>query len=154
MFLKKLIFEHLKRIEKYDKKKLNLLFSEHHLSHAASAFYSSPYQESAILTIDGVGEWATASICHGKDNKVTMLKEMRFPHSVGLLYSAFTYYLGFRVNSGEYKVMGLAPYGEPLYKELILTELMDLKEDGSFKMNMKFNLWHSPYKFFQCHTFP
>ena len=117
MFLKKILYERLAQIEKYDKKKLNLLFSEHHLSHAASAFYPSPYQEAAILTIDAVGEWATASICHGKDNQITMLKEMRFPHSVGLLYSAFTYYLGFKVNSGEYKLMGLAPYGNPDAKQ-------------------------------------
>lgn len=144
MFLKKLIFERLKQIEKYDKKKLNLLFSEHHLSHAASAFYSSPYQESAILTIDGVGEWATASICHGKDNKITMLKEMRFPHSVGLLYSAFTYYLGFRVNSGEYKLMGLAPYGNSAAKQtnefirLIKEHIVSIKDDGSIWLNQDY----------------
>ncbi len=144
MFLKKLIFERLKQIEKYDKKKLNLLFSEHHLSHAASAFYSSPYQESAILTIDGVGEWATASICHGKDNKINMLKEMRFPHSVGLLYSAFTYYLGFRVNSGEYKLMGLAPYGNPAAKQtnefisLIKEHIVSIKDDGSIWLNQDY----------------
>jgi carbamoyltransferase len=144
MFLKKLLFERLKQIEKYDKKKLNLLFSEHHLSHAASAFYSSPFQESAILTIDGVGEWATASICHGKDNKITMLKEMRFPHSVGLLYSAFTYYLGFRVNSGEYKLMGLAPYGNPAAKQtaefisLIKEHIVSIKDDGSIWLNQDY----------------
>ena len=113
MFIKKLIYDGLAEIHQYDKKKLKLLFSDHHLSHAASAFYPSAYKEAAILTIDGVGEWATASICHGTGNKITMLKEMRFPHSVGLLYSSFTYYLGFRVNSGEYKLMGLAPYGNP-----------------------------------------
>lgn len=115
-----------------------ILFPEHHESHAASAFYPSPFQEAAFLTIDGVGEWATSSFGVGKDNTVRIIGETHFPHSLGLLYSAFTYYTGFRVNSGEYKVMGLAPYGEPKYKDLILSELMDLKEDGSFKMNMKY----------------
>jgi len=115
-----------------------VIFPEHHESHAASAFFPSPYQEAAILTIDGVGEWATTSIGVGKDNTVRILAEIHFPHSLGLLYSAFTYYTGFKVNSGEYKVMGLAPYGEPKYKDLILSELMDLKEDGSFMMNMKY----------------
>lgn len=115
-----------------------ILFTEHHESHAASAFFPSPFQEAAFLTMDGVGEWATSSYGIGKDNTVTLLAEMRFPHSLGLLYSAFTYYTGFKVNSGEYKVMGLAPYGEPKYKNLILTELMDLKEDGSFKLNMEY----------------
>jgi len=144
MFLKKLLYDGLNQIEKYDKKKLRLLFSEHHLSHAASAFYPSPYHEAAILTIDGVGEWATASICHGKDNKIIMLKEMRFPHSVGLLYSAFTYYLGFRVNSGEYKLMGLAPYGNPDAKQtnefisLIKNNLVEIKDDGSIWLNQDF----------------
>lgn len=115
-----------------------ILFTEHHESHAASAFFPSPFQEAAFLTMDGVGEWATSSYGIGKDNTVTLLAETRFPHSLGLLYSAFTYYTGFKVNSGEYKVMGLAPYGEPKYKNLILTELMDLKEDGSFKLNMEY----------------
>ena len=115
-----------------------IIFPEHHQSHAASAFFPSPFQESAILTMDGVGEWATASIGEGKDNSITLKEEIRFPHSVGLLYSAFTYYVGFRVNSGEYKVMGLAPYGKPKYKDLILDKLIDLKEDGSFKLNMKY----------------
>ena len=144
MFLKKLLYDSLDQIEKYDKKKLKLLFTEHHLSHAASAFYPSPYQEAAILTIDGVGEWATASICHGKDNKIIMLKEMRFPHSVGLLYSAFTYYLGFRVNSGEYKLMGLAPYGNPGAKQtnefirLIKKHIVSIKDDGSIWLNQDY----------------
>lgn len=115
-----------------------VIFTEHHESHAASAFFPSPFQEAAFLTIDGVGEWATASFGVGKDNKIEILAEINFPHSLGLLYSAFTYYLGFKVNSGEYKVMGLAPYGEPRYKDLILSELIDLKEDGSFKMNMEY----------------
>ncbi len=144
MFLKKLLYEGLAEIEKYDKKKLKLLFPEHHMSHAASAFYPSPYSEAAILTIDGVGEWATASICLGKDNKIEMLKEMRFPHSVGLLYSAFTYYLGFRVNSGEYKLMGLAPYGNPGAKQtidfinIIKEYLVSIKDDGSIWLNQDF----------------
>lgn len=115
-----------------------ILFTEHHESHAASAFFPSPFQEAAFLTLDGVGEWATASYGVGKDNKIKIHAEIHFPHSLGLLYSAFTYYTGFKVNSGEYKVMGLAPYGEPKYKDLILSELIDLKEDGSFKMNMEY----------------
>jgi len=115
-----------------------ILFTEHHEAHAASAFFPSPFQRAAFLTMDGVGEWATSSYGLGQDNRVTLLAETRFPHSLGLLYSAFTYYTGFKVNSGEYKVMGLAPYGEPTYKNLILTELMDLKEDGSFKLNMDY----------------
>ncbi|MCF8373634.1 MAG: carbamoyltransferase [Bacteroidales bacterium] len=115
-----------------------IIFPEHHESHAASAFLASPYQEAAFLTLDGVGEWTTTSYGVGKDNRIDILKEIHFPHSLGLLYSAFTYYTGFKVNSGEYKVMGLAPYGEPKYKDLIISELMDLKEDGSFKMNMKY----------------
>jgi len=115
-----------------------VIFPEHHESHAASAFFPSPYREAAFLTIDGVGEWTTTSFGTGRDNEVTILSELQFPHSLGLLYSAFTYYTGFKVNSGEYKVMGLAPYGEPKYRDLILTELMDLKEDGSFRLNMEY----------------
>jgi carbamoyltransferase len=115
-----------------------IIFPEHHESHAASAFFPSPYQNAAFLTIDGVGEWTTASYGVGKDNKIQITAEIRFPHSLGLLYSAFTYYTGFKVNSGEYKMMGLAPYGEPKYKDSILSELIDLKEDGSFKLNMKY----------------
>ena len=115
-----------------------LLFSEHHQSHAASCFYPSPFKESAILTMDGVGEWTTTSIAYGKDNKIEFLKEIKFPHSLGLLYSAITYYTGFKVNSGEYKVMGLAPYGEPKYVDLIKDNLIDIKEDGSFKLNMDY----------------
>jgi carbamoyltransferase len=115
-----------------------IIFPEHHESHAASAFFPSPFQDAAFLTIDGVGEWTTTSYGIGKDNTVEILSEIHFPHSLGLLYSAFTYYTGFRVNSGEYKVMGLAPYGEPKYTNLILSELMDLKEDGSFRMNMEY----------------
>ncbi|MBL7872723.1 MAG: carbamoyltransferase [Cyclobacteriaceae bacterium] len=144
MFLKRLIHEELTKIESYDKKKVKLLFPEHHLSHAASAFYSSPYQEAAILTIDGVGEWATASICHGKGKDITILKELRFPHSLGLLYSAFTYFLGFKVNSGEYKLMGLAPYGVPdspdikKYVEIIKNNLIQIKPDGSIWLNQEY----------------
>jgi carbamoyltransferase len=115
-----------------------ILFTEHHESHAASAFYPSPFREAAFLTMDGVGEWDTASFGIGKDNNIEILSTLRFPHSLGLLYSAFTYYTGFKVNSGEYKLMGLAPYGEPKYSDLILNELIDLKEDGSFKLNMKY----------------
>lgn len=115
-----------------------ILFTEHHESHAASAFFPSPFQEAAFLTLDGVGEWSTASFGVGKGNEVRISAEIHFPHSLGLLYSAFTYYTGFKVNSGEYKVMGLAPYGEPRYKDAILSELMDLKQDGSFKMNMDY----------------
>ncbi len=144
MFLKRLIREELVKIG-YDKKKpVKMLFPEHHLSHAASAFYPSPYEKAAILTIDGVGEWATASICLGEGKDITILKELRFPHSLGLLYSAFTYFLGFRVNSGEYKLMGLAPYGNPSspeverYVDVILNELIELKEDGSVWLNQKY----------------
>ena len=115
-----------------------VLFCEHHLSHAASAFYPSPFKEAAILTLDGVGEWATASYGLGKDNNIKITAEINFPHSLGLLYSAFTYYTGFRVNSGEYKLMGLAPYGEPKYIDLIKSKLIDIKEDGSFRLNMKY----------------
>ena len=115
-----------------------VLYSEHHESHAASAFFPSPFQEAAILTMDGVGEWATASMGVGRDNDLEIFKELHWPDSLGLLYSAFTYYTGFKVNSGEYKVMGLAPYGEPKYVDLILSELMDLKEDGSFTMNQAY----------------
>jgi carbamoyltransferase len=115
-----------------------LLFAEHHESHAASAFFPSPFQEAAVLTIDGVGEWATASIGVGRDNDIQLLKELHWPDSLGLLYSAITYYTGFKVNSGEYKVMGLAPYGTPRYVDLIYKELMDLREDGSFTLNQKY----------------
>ena len=130
-----------KEFQKFDKNfdwKNKLLFSEHHQSHAASAFYPSPFQEALILTMDGVGEWATTTVAHGSGNSLHIERELHFPHSLGLLYSAFTYFTGFKVNSGEYKVMGLAPYGEPKYKNLILDELMDLKEDGTFRLNQKY----------------
>ena len=116
----------------------DVLFTEHHESHAASAFYPSPFEEAAILTMDGVGEWATASFGFGRGKDIHLLKELQFPDSLGLLYSAFTYFIGFKVNSGEYKLMGLAPYGEPRYKDLILTELIDLKEDGSLRMDLSY----------------
>jgi carbamoyltransferase len=114
------------------------VFLEHHESHAASAFFPSPFDEAAILTMDGVGEWATGSIGVGRGNQIELRKELRFPHSLGLLYSAFTYFTGFRVNSGEYKLMGLAPYGNPIYRDRIMDELLDLKDDGSFRMNMDY----------------
>src|SRR5215203_3518529 len=115
-----------------------ILFTEHHESHAASAFFASPFESAAVLTMDGVGEWATTSYGYGQGNELHLVKELHFPHSIGLLYSAFTYYTGFKVNSGEYKVMGLAPYGEPRYVKLILDELVDLREDGSLRLNMKY----------------
>jgi len=124
-----------KELEGY---KGEIIFPEHHESHAASAFYPSPFEEAAFLTIDGVGEWTTTCFGIGKGNSIEIQQELRFPHSLGLLYSAFTYYTGFKVNSGEYKVMGLAPYGEPKYVGLIYEQLMDLKEDGSFKLNMEY----------------
>jgi carbamoyltransferase len=138
LFQKKMLFDELKKQDNNfnDIKKIN--FSEHHLSHAASAFFSSPYDEAIILTLDGVGEWATTTVSLGKNNKINILKEIHFPHSLGLLYSAFTYFLGFKVNSGEYKVMGLAPYGEPKFKDIILGKLIDVKEDGSFRLNMDY----------------
>lgn len=141
LFLKKNILDGLAEIEQYDKKKIKLLFPEHHLSHAASAFFSSPFKNSAILTIDGVGEWSTATIGVGKGNQIKLLKELRFPHSVGLLYSAFTYFLGFKVNSGEYKLMGLAPYGNLESEETarfiytIKNNVVDIKNDGSIWLN-------------------
>jgi carbamoyltransferase len=138
LFQKKYLFDLLKdqddKFNNIDK----ILFSEHHFSHAASAFYPSPFEEAVVLTLDGVGEWATTTVAVGKKNDLNILKEIHFPHSIGLLYSAFTYYTGFKVNSGEYKVMGLAPYGEPKYKDLIFSKLIDLKEDGSFRLHMDY----------------
>lgn len=116
----------------------DVLFTEHHEAHAASCFYPSPFNEAAILTVDGVGEWATASYGFGKHGEITLLKELHFPDSLGLLYSAFTYFTGFKVNSGEYKLMGLAPYGKARYKDLILSELVDIKEDGSIRLNLSY----------------
>ncbi|MEJ8816811.1 carbamoyltransferase family protein [Lacibacter sp. H407] len=144
LFLKKIIRDELKKNQLYDKKKLKLLFPEHHLSHAASAFYPSPFEESAILTIDGVGEWATTTICKGKGKEIEILKQLNFPHSVGLLYSAFTYYLGFKVNSGEYKLMGLAPYGDPnaeqtrQFVSIIKEKLVKIYDDGSIYLDQQY----------------
>jgi carbamoyltransferase len=138
LFQKDLIRRELQRLApEFDWRK-RLLFTEHHLSHAASAFYASPFQEAAVLTMDGVGEWCTASTAVGHSKKLTLIKEMHFPHSLGLLYSAFTYYTGFKVNSGEYKLMGLAPYGQPAYVDAILDHLIDLKEDGSFRLDLSY----------------
>ncbi len=138
LFQKKFLFDKLKQHDENYKDIRRIKFSEHHYSHAASAFYPSPFKEAIILTLDGVGEWATTTVAVGKGHNLKMLKEIHFPHSLGLLYSAFTYYTGFKVNSGEYKVMGLAPYGKPKYKDLIIEKLIDLKKDGSFRLNMKY----------------
>ena len=138
LFQKKLIFNKLKfHDEKFDNED-KIYFSDHHLSHAASAFFPSPFEESIILTADGVGEWATTTVAIGKGNNLEIKKEIHFPHSLGLLYSSFTYYTGFKVNSGEYKLMGLAPYGKPIYENKILNHLIDVKEDGSFRLNQKY----------------
>jgi len=138
LFQKSLLVRELAVIDPTIKWEQRLLFSEHHLSHAASAFYPSPFECAAILTMDGVGEWTTTSLALGNGHQIKVLKEIHFPHSLGLLYSAFTYYTGFKVNSGEYKVMGLAPYGEPRYADLIYKHLIDIKEDGSFRLNIDF----------------
>ena len=155
LFLKDTLIKNFVALEKEvnssfkntDKKKISelktkisnkLLFSEHHQSHGASAFFPSPFEDSAVLNMDGVGEWVTTSIAYGKENQIEFLKEIHFPHSIGLLYSAFTYYTGFKVNSGEYKLMGLAPYGEPKYVDLIKNNLIDIKEDGSFRLDMSY----------------
>ncbi|MBU1719004.1 MAG: hypothetical protein KKA07_07990, partial [Bacteroidetes bacterium] len=141
LFMKKMLRDSLKKI---GFRKIPILFPEHHLSHAASAFFPSPFEEAAILTIDGVGEWATTTICKATGNSIRILRELHFPHSIGLLYSAFTYYCGFRVNSGEYKLMGLAPYGDPDaqqtidFKEKILQHIVDIREDGSILLNMRY----------------
>ena len=137
LFQKGLLVEELQRIDpEFDGERL--LFAEHHHSHAASAFYPSPFDDALVLTVDGVGEWCTTMAGIGSGNKIDILKEIHFPHSLGLLYSAFTYYLGFRVNSGEYKLMGLAPYGEPRFTSIILNNLIDLKADGSFRLDMSY----------------
>ena len=138
LFQKKFLFEKLKEHDENFNEINKINFSEHHYSHAASAFYPSPFEEAVVLTLDGVGEWATTTIAIGNKNKLEIIKEIYFPHSLGLLYSAFTYYTGFKVNSGEYKLMGLAPYGKPIFKDIILDKLIDLKEDGSFKLDMKY----------------
>ncbi len=138
LFQKKMLLNELKKIDNNFKNKEKIKFSEHHISHAASAFFPSPYESSAVLTLDGVGEWATSTISFGNKNDLQMLKEINFPHSLGLLYSAFTYYLGFKVNEGEYKLMGLAPYGDPKYVNIIYDNLIDVKNDGSYRMNMEY----------------
>ena len=138
LFQKKFLFDKLREHDNNFNDINKIKFSEHHYSHAASAFFPSPFKEAIILTLDGVGEWATTTVAIGKKNKLKIIKEIHFPHSLGLLYSAFTYYTGFKVNSGEYKLMGLAPYGKPIYKNLIIDKLLDLKEDGSFKLDMSY----------------
>ena len=138
LFQKSELLDELKEMEAAIDWESKLLFSEHHLSHAASAFYPSPFQRAAVLTMDGVGEWTTTSLALGQGRDLKVAKEIHFPHSLGLLYSAFTYYTGFKVNSGEYKVMGLAPYGDPKYKDLILEKLIDVKPDGSFRLNLEY----------------
>ncbi|NMC50537.1 MAG: hypothetical protein GYA47_14095, partial [Desulfovibrio sp.] len=135
LFMRKMLREELAKL---GPGKPRILFPEHHLSHAASAFYPSPFDEAAILTVDGVGEWATTAIAHGKGRDITFLRELDFPHSLGLLYSAFTYYCGFKVNSGEYKLMGLAPYGEPRFADLILDRIIQLGADGSFALDERY----------------
>ena len=138
LFQKKFLFDKLHEQDKNFNDIKKIKFSEHHYSHAASAFFPSPFKDALVLTLDGVGEWATSTLAVGKGNELKIYKEMHFPHSLGLLYSAFTYYAGFKVNSGEYKLMGLAPYGEPKYKDLIIDKLMDLKEDGTFRLDMSY----------------
>lgn len=138
LFLKSLLAKELKTVASNVDWHQKLLFSEHHLSHAASAYYPSPFDRAAVLTLDGVGEWATSSLAIGNGNELKIIKEIHFPHSLGLLYSAFTYHLGFKVNSGEYKVMGLAPYGKPIYVQHIYEHLIDVKPDGSFRLNMDY----------------
>ena len=138
LFMKKMIIDSLNSIDINFKYKNKLFFSEHHLSHAASAFYPSNFKDAVVLTADGVGEWATTTVAVADNNNLEIKKEIRFPHSLGLLYSAFTYYTGFKVNGGEYKLMGLAPYGQPKYKDVIYNNLIDVKEDGSFNLNQEY----------------
>ena len=138
LFQKRLLRDELSRLAPDFDWESRLLFAEHHQSHAASAFFPSPFEEAVVLTMDGVGEWATTSAGVGCGNRLTIDREVHFPHSLGLLYSAFTYYTGFKVNAGEYKVMGLAPYGEPRYAQTILDHLIDLKDDGSFRLDLSY----------------
>ena len=138
LFQKKMLFNELKRHDNNFNDNKKIYFSDHHLSHAASAFFPSPFEEAVVLTADGVGEWATTTVAIGKGNNLEIKKEIHFPHSLGLLYSAFTYYTGFKVNSGEYKLMGLAPYGTPVYEDRIINNLIDVKEDGSFHLNQSY----------------
>src|SRR6266851_3163105 len=137
LFQRSALVDDLRRIDAgFDEAKL--LFTEHHHAHAASAFFPSPFEDALVLTLDGVGEWATTSVAIGKGHDLAIEREIAFPHSLGLLYAAFTYYTGFRINSGEYKVMGLAPYGEPRFRQTILDHLIDLKPDGTFRLNMDY----------------
>jgi carbamoyltransferase len=138
LFQKKMLFNELKRHDKNFNDNKKIFFSDHHLSHAASAFFPSPFEEAIVLTADGVGEWATTTVAIGRGNNLEIKKEIHFPHSLGLLYSAFTYYTGFKVNSGEYKLMGLAPYGDPIYEDKIKNNLIDIKEDGSFHLDQSY----------------
>ena len=138
LFLKDLLLKRLKKLDRGAPDSSRMLFTEHHMSHAASAFYPSPFEEAVVLTLDGVGEWATTTVAIGRGKDLDIVREIRFPHSLGLLYSAFTYYLGFKVNSGEYKVMGLAPYGEPRFRDLILDRLVDVKPDGSYWLDQDY----------------
>src|SRR3954467_2322892 len=138
LFQKSEIIDELKEMEGTVHWKDKVIFSEHHLSHAASAFYPSPFKRAAVLTMDGVGEWTTTSVALGDGRELRVAREIHFPHSLGLLYSAFTYYTGFKVNSGEYKVMGLAPYGEPKFAQAIMDNVIDIQADGSFRMNMDY----------------
>ena len=137
LFQKNLLFNKLKEHDENYISDENIFFSDHHLSHAASAFFPSPFEEAVVLTADGVGEWATTTVAVGKNNKLEIKKEIHFPHSLGLLYSAFTYYTGFKVNSGEYKLMGLAPYGNPIYQDKI-SQIIDVKDDGTFRLDQSF----------------
>ena len=138
LFQKKILYNQLKRHDKNFNDEKKIFFSDHHLSHAASAFFPSPYEEAIVLTADGVGEWATTTVAIGKKNNLQIIRELHFPHSLGLLYSAFTYFAGFKVNSGEYKLMGLAPYGQPIYEEKIINHLIDIKEDGTFRLDQSY----------------
>jgi carbamoyltransferase len=151
LFQKNILLRRLKECDPTLPWQDKLLFSEHHLSHAASAYYPSPFQDAVVLTMDGVGEWTTTSVCIGRSATLEVDRELHFPHSLGLLYSAFTYYTGFKVNSGEYKVMGLAPYGSPRFAKIILDQVLDLKEDGSFRLNMKYFDFHVGLKMTNDH---
>src|SRR5204862_3701276 len=137
-FQRRLLANELAQLDEEVDWERRLLFSEHHLSHAASAFFPSPFERAAVLTMDGVGEWTTTSLALGNGRDLKVIREIHFPHSLGLLYSAFTYYTGFKVNSGEYKVMGLAPYGDPKYAQVIRDTLIDVKPDGSFRLNLEY----------------
>ena len=146
LFLKSEIKKQLKALLPEGAQLPELLFSEHHLSHAGAAFYPSPFEKAVVLCMDGVGEWATTSAWMGQGNNLELLWEISFPHSLGLLYSAFTYYCGFKVNSGEYKLMGLAPYGEPIYAQLIKDYLIDIRSDGTFRLDLSYFKFHRGFR--------